>query len=307
MARQNIDEDWKTDPRRRALIKKLGSERLADGARVELNWLILDHRGMPVPLKKFKFVEDYEALIECGLATLIDDNVEIAGADRYSEWFDKQAKNGSKGGRPSKTQNNPDKPNETQNNPTKPKITQGFQNGHYENPKKPSSSSSSSFSFSVSSSNKELPPEGETASPRADLIAEFYESWRDRYHDRAPLLPADHKKLKSLGESLGLEPATTLVRKYLRMDDRWFLEKRHDVQTLMSNLAKVKAFDGKPLAVPRDGPRPIVHRSCEEVFAEQESQRDGPPMTDEQRKAKTAELRAAMSRIKSIPDGSKGA
>lgn len=90
MARQNIDDDWKTDPRRNALSKRLGSTRLADGMRVEINWLILDHKGKPIPLKKFKFIENYEDWIECGLAEIRGEEVYISGADRYQEFFDKQ-------------------------------------------------------------------------------------------------------------------------------------------------------------------------------------------------------------------------
>ena len=93
MARQNIDEKWKTDPRKKALAKKLGSERLADGLRVELNWLVLDHKGKPIPLKEFQFIENWDLVIECGLATIDGELVKIAGADRYDEFFEKQKEN----------------------------------------------------------------------------------------------------------------------------------------------------------------------------------------------------------------------
>lgn len=156
MARQNIDEEWKTDPRRKLLVKKLGSERLADGMRVEINWLILDHKGRPIPLKKFKFVEDYEAWIDCGLAEIKGEMVEIAGANRYGEWFEKQKENGLKGGRPKK---NPEEPNETQNNPNEP-------NEEKDNPKNPS------YSFS---SSKEL---------RKNTYSQKFEEIWDRYPNR---------------------------------------------------------------------------------------------------------------------------
>ena len=128
LARQNIDEDWKTDPRRTALVEKLGDSRLADGLRVQVNWLVLDHKGGPIPLKKFRFLRDHSTWIECGLAAIDGEAVVVAGADRYLEYFEKQRVNGSKGGRPKK-------PRETQNNPTVTKA----------NPKNPSSSSSSSL------------------------------------------------------------------------------------------------------------------------------------------------------------------
>lgn len=112
--RQNIDEKWKSDPRRKALVKRLGSERLADGMRVEINWLLLDHKGKPIPMKEFKFVENFQDWIDCELGEIVGDAVRVVGADRYEEFYEKQTKNGSKGGRPRK------KPKETQNNPENP-------------------------------------------------------------------------------------------------------------------------------------------------------------------------------------------
>ena len=139
MARQNIDEEWKTDPRRDALIERLKDSRLADGARVQLNWLILDHKGHPVPLKKFKFVRDHEVYIECGLAEIDGDLVRIAGADRYEEFFDKQRANSAKGGEAMKAK--------AQKSPKKP-------TGSPEKPKHSPKSPSSSFSFSSSISEE---------------------------------------------------------------------------------------------------------------------------------------------------------
>jgi hypothetical protein len=134
MARQNIDEEWKTDPRRGLLAKRLGNPRLADGMRVEVNWMILDHKGSPIPLKKFQFVENFQDWLDSGLGKVLGDLVHIAGADRYKEFFDKQKENGLKGGRPPK-------PKETQNNPGLPK-------GSQTKPENPSFSISSSISIS---------------------------------------------------------------------------------------------------------------------------------------------------------------
>jgi hypothetical protein len=120
--RQNIDEEWKTDPRRKELVKRLGRDRLADGMRVEINWLVLDYKGQPIPMKVFKFVEDFQVWIDCGLGELVDngDAVRILGADRYKEFFEKQAANGQKGGRPKGSGKNPKKPKKTQTKPENP-------------------------------------------------------------------------------------------------------------------------------------------------------------------------------------------
>lgn len=129
MARINIEEKWKTDPRRKLLVKCLGSDRLADGMLVEIASLVLSHKGEGIPLAEFKFVENSDDWVACGLGCIDGDWVRIAGSAQYREFFEKQRLNGGKGGRPPK-------PTETQNNPPKPNH----------NPKKPSSSSSSSSS-----------------------------------------------------------------------------------------------------------------------------------------------------------------
>lgn len=154
--RQNIDEKWKTDPRRLALDKLIG-RRMSDAMRVEINWLLLDYKGQPVPLKVFKYVEDWQAWVSCGLAEVIDEQVHIVGADEYAEFFAKQKTNGQKGGRPLKLVD----PTETQNNPTET----------HSNPKNPSSSSS----FSSSKKKK-----------KEYIFSEDYERLVKKYRDRFP-------------------------------------------------------------------------------------------------------------------------
>lgn len=139
MARQNIDEKWKTDPRRTALANRIGG-RNADGMRVEVNWLLLAHKGQPIPLKEFKYVADWQEWVDCGLGEIVDETVRIAGADEYTEFFKKQRSNGSKGGRPKK---NPEEPNLTQINPSETQT----------NPNNPSFS----FSFSKKKNNNRQP------------------------------------------------------------------------------------------------------------------------------------------------------
>lgn len=89
------------------------------------------------------------------------------------------------------------------------------------------------------------PPAGAALSAAAlkrDAIGRYHELWAERYHDRAPLMPVDFKKLKDLSANLGAEKAIALIESYFAMPDSWFVTKRHDVQSLMSNLAKVQHF-----------------------------------------------------------------
>lgn len=83
----------------------------------------------------------------------------IAQEDRMQESYSKKAErnkeNGSSGGRPKKTQPNPEKPKETENNPDEPRETQP----NPEKPKKPNSNSSSiDKSISPNGDTPPLPP-----------------------------------------------------------------------------------------------------------------------------------------------------
>lgn len=224
LARQNIDEEWKSDPRRKRLVKAFQSERLADGVRVELNWLILDHKGQPVPLKKFQYIEDFETLIECGLAEVQGEFVVIAGADRYAEFFDKQRENGKKGGRPKQTQSNPEKPKASQKKPKKP-----------------------SFSSSISFSKKEEIQIQNTNTLQAlpavveeNPVAVYCEAYKARYGHNPVIGGKEAGILTKFGENYPTWP--TLIRGYLQMPDTWAVQRSHPVELLGSKLNEIQRF-----------------------------------------------------------------
>lgn len=143
MARINIELKWQTDPRRKPLAKRLGSERLADGMLVEIAGILLSHKGKGIPLAEFKFIENFNDWLECGLGCIDGEWVRICGSTQYQEYFEKQQENGSKGGRPPK-------PKLTQDNPVEPKETQSNRPPLKNNPKNPSPSLSLSVSPSPS-------------------------------------------------------------------------------------------------------------------------------------------------------------
>lgn len=141
MARININEKWKTDPRRMALDRLLGDPRLSTGMLVEIHWLLWDHKGQGIPLNEFKFVRNHQEWLDCGLGIIDGEWVRISGQGEMKEFFDKQRLNAEKGssygvlgGRPRKNNAARDV---TPKNPQKP----------------PSFSISSSSSFSNSSLN----------------------------------------------------------------------------------------------------------------------------------------------------------
>lgn len=226
MARQNIDEKWKSDPRRKALAKRLGSERIADGMRVEINWLVLDHKGQPVPLKEFKFVEDWQAWIECGLAETKGQLVHIAGADRYAEFFDKQKENGKRGGRPKETQENPVEPT------TNPSETQ-------KKPEKPSISFSSSSSVSSSFSSSEVTNSSNSTNAG---IAAYCERYKMRWGINPPIQGKDTGIMKRLVKSFSPDRLCLYLDAYFQMPDAGVVKAKHPLNLFELKMNEVVVF-----------------------------------------------------------------
>lgn len=223
MARQNIDEEWKTDPRRDRLIELLKDSRLADGARVQLNWLILDHKGRPVPLKKFKFVKDHEIYIECGLAEIKGSEVHISGADRYAEFFDKQRANAAK-------------PRKAKASQKKPKLAKAS----LTEPIKPSSSFSSSLSSSSSNSVS-------LVTNASDFIAAYCDKFKLRWGDHPHIQGKDAGIVGRLRKTLSLETFCFYLDAYFSMPDAGVVKAKHPLNLfeLKMNEVVVWAKSGK--------------------------------------------------------------
>lgn len=228
VARQNIDERWKTDPRRTALAART-SGRNADAMRVEINWLLLDYKGEPVPLKVFKYVQDWQEWVDCGLAEIVGEMVRIAGADEYSEFFDKQRVNGSKGGRPKK-------PTETQINPTET----------HSNPNNPSFSSSFSFSKKEKKERKNKGmPILQSANPDAvvNLVQVYCDEWRAKTGKSPSITGKDAGMLSRLGKDLGAARATALIKAYFAMPNAYYFRRGYPVSLLSTDLSAIQQFE----------------------------------------------------------------
>jgi hypothetical protein len=225
--RQNIDEKWKTDPRRTALAKRIGA-RGADGMLVEITWLVLSHKGMPIPLKEFRYIENYLDWIDCGLAEVREEMVHVAGADRYREFFDKQVDNGRKGGRPKQTQRKPRKPKHK--------------------PEKPSSSisSSSSVSSSSSSSSGVDNPPAEPPGPVEDPVVlnrKIWDAYSAAYFTRYGTEPVRDKivnsQIKKIGERLGAE-APDVAAFYVKHDKGFYVSNLHKIGLLLTDVEALR-------------------------------------------------------------------
>jgi len=74
------------------------------------------------------------------------------------------------------------------------------------------------------------------------VIKRYCEVWRDRYKSAAPISGRAAGQIKTLFKDFGEARAIKLVEAYLSMPDSWFVTKRHDVPTLIANLAAVAHY-----------------------------------------------------------------
>lgn len=78
----------------------------------------------------------------------------------------------------------------------------------------------------------------------ATLIKIYCEDWKISYRStQSPVIsPKDAKAMKNFLDTVGAERAENIVRAYLKMPDKWFLTKKHDIPTLIANTNAVIHF-----------------------------------------------------------------
>lgn len=112
----------------------------------------------------------------------------------------------------------------------------------------------------IESKRKEKKPKGEKATENADrvllpplekvekntshLIAHYCDKWKLAYRvTENPIITGkDSRALKLFFEQVGFEKAERIITAYLRMGDKWFVTKRHDIQTMLSSTNAIIQF-----------------------------------------------------------------
>jgi hypothetical protein len=253
LARINIEAELFTKKRWTDLVIALGDRDRALGA-LNWAWIIAQRYYVPKrqPIPKDVWLEEglRDELIKVGLAEEVDGGVRVCGSEEQFGWLFQRHEAGAKGGRPKKEDNPPEEPQEPPDGETEQNRSVSAGNRDKteqtgKNRTKPSlsfSSSKSSFQEGAAPETGEPPPLDNSVPIGQDLVATYCMAWKSKYGDRPPVLPSDTKKLKTLGESVGRDKAKAMIAAYLRMQTTWFITKRHDVETLMSNLNVVQDF-----------------------------------------------------------------
>lgn len=102
MARLNLEDRWFDDPRRLALIEKIGAIQ-TDGSAVQIfrmaqSYFKQNVANPSIPYQTFARCPNALLFIEIGLAEVIDGFVYVRGSREHFEWIRARKVNGSKGG-----------------------------------------------------------------------------------------------------------------------------------------------------------------------------------------------------------------
>ena len=101
MPRINIEDKWWSDPRRGALIAKLGSVHLADGVMVGLWRISQEFNGQPFEWASYYDKDTVDAISSTGLASVEHQLIYVKGSRDHHEWLKAKRDAARKGGKKS--------------------------------------------------------------------------------------------------------------------------------------------------------------------------------------------------------------
>ncbi|HHT9137755.1 MAG TPA: hypothetical protein ACFYEK_11010 [Candidatus Wunengus sp. YC60] len=99
--------------------------------------------------------------------------------------------------------------------------------------------------------NEEIkpPPQENINIKVSDFIKIYCEQFKKRYNDYPQITGKARGIAQRLVQDMGLEKTKKLVINYLKMNDKWFLEKAHSLDAFECNLNKIHLFS-QPISIP---------------------------------------------------------
>jgi hypothetical protein len=257
MARINLETALWGEFSFQTLLIKVGNRHAAKGMVTEL-FTLAQKYWFPlrcgIPIKEIELAE-LTPTIEAGLAELRGDVVYVHGSEEAFAWLFEKQKGGKKsaearkkkfGSAQPRVKKSPKSPNSvrTEIEQRSNEFTEQTSNS----PEQPRSSLLSSPSSLFPSLSSDLFPQGgEIAKTPAEanaraFLAAYCRAWKLRYKTNPPIGGKPAGLAKQIVKDLGTEKACTLVETFLRMEDYWFLKKRHDLGTFKENLNAVVQY-----------------------------------------------------------------
>lgn len=236
MARINIEDKLWSDDRFLSLLEKLGSRAQAVGS-VVLAFKLAQEFWLPnkknIPLPRWELSSNAQALLDSGLAVLQQDGVYVSGTEENFAWYFAKVVAGKAGGKASAAAR------ETKGKKSKQRSSTAQADSSESNPLTLTLTLPPTLTLPADSfSKREKSPSANAGA----FIATYCRVWKERYQARPEITGKEQGIAKRLSGSIGTERASELVESFLRMNDSWFLQKRHDLATFEQNLNAVVQF-----------------------------------------------------------------
>lgn len=75
-----------------------------------------------------------------------------------------------------------------------------------------------------------------------EVIAFYCDEWKARYNASAPIGGRAAGQIKTFVKDHGVEKCKKFIAAYFKMPDSWFVTKRHDIPTMLTNLNSIAQF-----------------------------------------------------------------
>lgn len=239
MARINIEDGfWDTI---RPIAEKIGYHKAVGAAICFFKLAQQKYKeGKFITDEEFKFHEFPNELIPF-IAIKTEKGIQAVGAETFFGWLRERVESGRKGGKSKSPKKLKSLKQYTKSDKKTRSAAEAKQSKSEPSPSpSPSCSDSPSSSFSPKGDLRSLEapaPEGVNVA-----IAYYCDAWKQKYKSNPPIGGKEAGLVKSLVKDYGLDKACGLLTAYLQMPDTWFLTKRHDLPTLISNLNAVTHF-----------------------------------------------------------------
>lgn len=248
MARLSIEESWWTDPRRSALIRRLGGECAADSCAIHA-WRLAQefwkHEQGLVPKHLFDLLEGAEDFVAVGLAEVRESFVYVRGSSAYLDWVRQQREQASMAGKKS-AESRRKKSGTAQPGASKaknPRTTpERASNGRRTelNDAEPSDS----VSYSVSKEIIPFATQTGVALPRqapdgGETVALWVRAYQEKYRVRYAFQKRDFGMLKNFGAQHSHSDVATLFACYLAIDEPFYSNAKHPLSLFFRDLQKI--------------------------------------------------------------------
>jgi hypothetical protein len=270
VARINVEDSLYTDPRFRALTRKVGCEDKALGMCIRLWRLAQSHwaKGGMIPPEDFE-LEDLDIMLTVRLAEKRQGYIYARGSEEHFDWYRQRVEASKKGVAKRQLQNLGEPEQQKNDSPVNPPaLTLALTHIN-------TSPSSDDDVPKAKAKRAKTPSLGTN-----EFLASYSELYQDRYRTKPVIGPKIASIAKRIIREVGLDQAKALLPVFVKSDHPYAVQRGHDLVAMEQNLQalslKLSAPPPPQLRLAADilrEQREEDERRTDAIMAEREAQR----------------------------------